>query len=127
MKPIAVSKEVFLNPIEAEQIFLAKDNQFYLGGKLMTDNELWNLSVECDQLVNMQIWSVFQETLKFQAQQLVFTQPGTANEGEKAKGGKWMLYNLQEQLAIVNLIRQASQQRIPQRKPGGSIPPRIGK
>ena len=73
MKPIAVSKEVFLNPIEAEQIFLAKDNQFYLGGKLMTDNELWNLSVECDQLVNMQIWSVFQETLKFQAQQLVFT------------------------------------------------------
>jgi len=124
MKPISKSKEVFLNPVEAEQVFKTvrvenQPPQLFLGDYPIEDNVLWNLATECEQLKGMRIWSIFQETLKQQAQDLVFCNPGTPNEPEKAHGGKWMLYNLQEQKAIVELIINAAKHRLPRKRPAG--------
>lgn len=117
------TKEIFLSPISAQDVFRSVKTSsgpvIYLGDQLIQDNELWNLSSECDQIVNMRIWNVFQETLKNQAEELIFCHPGTPDELDKLHSGKWMLYNLKEQVAIVNLIRAAAMQRLPKKRPGG--------
>lgn len=73
-----------------------------LGKEEIPPQLLSALKVEAGALSNMSLWKVFQETLKDQAHQIMFEKSETF---EDLRSGKMMLYNLDVQKNIVDLLQ----------------------
>ena len=111
-----VSHELFLNPVKASDVFKIYNGKCYIGDKEITDVELWNLSIDCDFFIKTRLFSLFQETLRNQAYTKVFCRIDARDEKgdkldqlEEIKGGKWMLYALDEIVRIITLIQKAAE------------------
>ena len=73
----------------------------YLHGKALEEAEIKNLQQEIKHLKSLWIWKIMTETLKDQAQQVMFVKSKDFND---MVAGKMMLYNLGVQERIIKLI-----------------------
>lgn len=83
-----------------------KQGGIYLGRNLLSEQEFINLYNECLLLKNTTLWKVFQETLKDEAQQVMYTR---SKDYMDMIVGKMMLYNLDVQEKIVERIELGMQ------------------
>ena len=75
----------------------------YLHDKALEEAEIKNLQQEIKHLRSLWIWRIITETLKDQAQQVMFTKSKDFND---MVAGKMMLYNLGVQERIIKLIEE---------------------
>ena len=116
IKAELVAHDLFLNPVKASDVIHFVNGKVFMGiGDMveLSDNELWNIATEIEYLQKMRIWSIIQETLRNQAYLKVFCPVGSPNEHELSRGGKWMLYNLDEMLAVCNLLLKGAKEKLP--------------
>lgn len=73
----------------------------YLHNKALEDAEVKNLQQEIRHLKSLWIWKIITETLKDQAQQVMFTK---SKDYSDMVAGKMMLYNLGVQENIIKMI-----------------------
>lgn len=79
------------------------ERQLYLNHKLIEDNELDDLKSQVTFFRQSSLWKVLNETVRVQAQELMFTKSKTI---EDLTFGKAMLYDLGIQNKILDLIEK---------------------
>ena len=79
------------NTIEADDILREKNGQWICEGKVISENEKKLLIVEAKQLLNMKLWNVLQNDIKYQANRKMYLH---AEDVMQLTAGKLWLYNL---------------------------------
>jgi hypothetical protein len=81
-----------------------KSGRVYLNGELVTGQKLATLKSEVQLLVNTELWEIISNTLKHQAQSIMFT---NSKELMDVMNGKMVLYTIGVQEQIAKNIRDA--------------------
>ena len=100
----------YLKPMKTEDVCRidGKPPRLVLGNNVMETAELRSLASEAKFLVETRLWSIFQETIRFDA----FVKLTTAENMEQMRAGKMMLQNLNVIQGIVDNILKV-EARIP--------------
>jgi hypothetical protein len=92
-----------LNAVVAEQVArVSKDDKLLIEGKEITLDEAQSLLAEVQFIKETRFWAICQNTLKEQAQKSIFD---NAKVYDDIVWGKALLYNLDLQLRIMEIIK----------------------
>jgi len=91
-----------LNAILVEDVVTENSaKQVMIGGVVVAPDELRGLKTEAEYVLNSRVWSLLENTLKSQAQQVIFNK---STSFEDCTTGKLMLYNLDVQKRILKKL-----------------------
>ncbi|MGH7249346.1 MAG: hypothetical protein ACREGC_00045 [Minisyncoccia bacterium] len=94
-----------LPAFKAEKILTAsKSGHLFLGGELVTEKQKGSLQAAARMFRNTQLWEIMTDTLKSQAQTIMFKD---AKDYQDLVNGKMMLYTIEVQENILKKIEQA--------------------
>lgn len=92
-----------LGAIVATDIIVQDKGKIFLGGILITDNELAVLQAEIKALEGMRIWSIINNTPKQKAIDIGWT---TSTNIEHLNTGKTMYHTLDLQQSIISILKK---------------------
>lgn len=94
-------KKVSLCEVDIDNVFTQVGKVCLLGGKEISETERKALASEAKFLKETRLWKVFQETLKYQAQLVMFEK---SQDFDDMRNGKAMLRNLDVQNQILKRL-----------------------
>lgn len=85
----------------ADKVVQYQGNQAYIGGELMTAQEIVSIVQECKMFKETKLWAIFQETIRYNALKSIVE----ASTPDEVRPGKWMIAVLNDlNLFINNMI-----------------------
>lgn len=94
-------KEYWL--VDPHQVVQSQNGRALIGGLSFTEQEVKNLKTEIKVLSQLQLWQIFQETIKQKAIEKAVL---SSTDWEQVLAGKMMIHNLGIQKSIVDLIEK---------------------
>lgn len=94
-------KEYWL--VDPHQVVQSQNGRALIGGRSFTEQEVKNLKTEIEVLSQLQLWQIFQETIKQKAIEKAVL---SSTDWEQVLAGKMMIHNLGIQKSIVDLIEK---------------------